>query len=132
MAQLPAAIDTKAVLERYSQGETIRDIAASIGCSHVAIYNRLLTEAPDEWKAVASSNALTDLDQAEQDLKTAPDMLTVTRARGWADIQRWKLERLLRRYFGQDQAAGSAPQVAIQINLRRSDAVEVKPLIEQG
>ena len=102
MAQLPAVIDTKAALERYSNGESIRQIAQSIGCSNVALYNRLLTEVPDEWKAIASSNALLHLDQAEEDLKTAPDMLSVTRARGWADIQRWKLERLLRRYFGQD------------------------------
>ena len=114
MSQLPAVIDTKLVLERYAKGESIRSIAKDIGCHHVAIYNRLLTECPDEWKAIASSNALTDLDEAEQELKTAPDMLTVTRARGWADIQRWKLERLLRRYFGQDQIQSHA---AVQINI---------------
>src|SRR5258708_5342554 len=80
MAQLPAVIDTKKAIERYSSGETIRDIAKSIGCSHVALYNRLLTECPEEWKAIASSNALSDLDEAEDNLKTAPDMLSVTRA----------------------------------------------------
>jgi hypothetical protein len=123
MSQLPAVIDTKSALERYSNGESIRDIAKSMGCSHVALYNRLLVECPEEWKALASSNALSDLDEAEHDLKTAPDMLTVTRARGWADIQRWKLERLLRRYFGQDQAV-TAQAVQININLRRTAETE--------
>ena len=77
-----------------------------------------MTEMPEDWKALASANALANLDEAEQDLKTAPDMLTVTRARGWAEIQRWKLERLLRKYFGQD-APQQQQAVQININLRR-------------
>lgn len=81
-----------------------------------------MAEAPDEWKALASSNALADLEEAEQDLKTAPDMLAVTRARGWAEIQRWKLERLLRRYFGQDGHAASVMPIQINIGIRREDA----------
>ena len=130
MAQLPAVIDTKLALERYSAGESIREIAKTFGCSHIALYNRLLTECPDEWKAIASSNALTDLEQAEQDLKTAPDMLSVTRARGWADIQRWKLERLLRRYFGQDQHVGAGAAVQINIGIARKDAQPEVQVIE--
>ena len=120
MAQLPAVINTKEAIERYSKGESIREIAKSFGCSHVALYNRLMAEAPEDWKAIASANALASLDEAENELKTAPDMLTVTRARGWAEIQRWKLERLLRRYFGQDSIPQGANAVQININLRRS------------
>lgn len=104
MAQLPAVIDTKQAIERYKSGETIKQIAKSFGCSHVALYNRLLAESPEEWKAVASSNALANFEEAEEELRTAPDMLTVTRARAWAELQRWKLENLLRKYFGRDQA----------------------------
>ena len=51
-------------------------------------------------------------DKAEESLRQATDGVTVSRGRELARLQQWKLERVLRRIYGQD-----APQVVVNLNL---------------
>jgi len=104
------------VLERYQGGETIAEIARDIGCTDPPIYHALLEHDADRWKAIASAHALSRLDNAENDAKVAGDALSLARARTMGEFSRWKLEKLLRRYFGQDIPADLAGRITINIS----------------
>lgn len=104
------------ILERIRSGESVRDIAASMSVHPITIYTLLLRQAPEQWKETAAAMALQRLEKAEEELEIAADQTAVARARSLAEISRWKLERLLRRYFGTD-ALPAGGQVSISIGL---------------
>jgi hypothetical protein len=60
---------------------------------------------------------LSEIEEAEKDLKEAPDQLAVTRARERLASARWMLERLLRGIYGQDQQATSGSGISITLNI---------------
>lgn len=117
-----ATVKASTVLDRYEQGQSILRQAKNLKVSHVALYAHLLKHFPERWKEIASASALVDLEEATEEMRDAPDMLTLMRGRALSDLQRWKLERLLRRYFGQDTLPGSGQAVQININLRSAAA----------
>jgi len=104
------------VLERYQGGETIAEIARDIGCTDPPIYHALLEHDAERWKAISSAHALARLDDAEREADTAQDALSLARARARGEFARWKLEKLLRRYFGQDIPADLAGRITINIS----------------
>jgi len=105
-------------LERYREGESLYEIAPSIGVSKTSLYRHLLNgELAEEWKEAKISHALAELEEAELGLKTAPDMLGITRARERARAAQWHLERLLRRMYGNDVPQDLAGRVNISINV---------------
>lgn len=118
-----ASIESSNILARYHT-ETVADIAQSLGVSDVAVYLKLLKDKPDEWKEHQAAKALADYELAEKQMKEAPDPLSLSRARELVRSMQWKLERVCRRIYGQDQPPAGAAQVAIQINLRRSGATD--------
>lgn len=95
-------------------------MAPEFGISDVTAYALLLRDHQEEWKEAQRARALARLDRAQNQLKTAPDALSLARAREEVRAAQWELERLLRRLYGQD-----APQVQqavqININLRRNN-----------
>ena len=100
------------ILKRYEHGEGIEAIAKDLGITPPAIYRYLARHAQEEWKEYQAANALHAYQVAEDELKTATDGVTLSRARELVKSQQWKLERVLRKIYGQD-----APSVNIQINL---------------
>jgi len=109
---LTAQITPQELLDRYEQGETMPQIAADLNVSHQAIYRLLLDKCPEEWKEYQAARALANLDHADEALDSAGNMVEVAKANHRVKSAQWKLERVLRRIYGQD-----APPVSININL---------------
>lgn len=109
-------INVQDVLARYEAGEEIRDICKSYGTSHVTVYKRVIEHAEEAWKAVQVARAIARKEAAEEELDTAPDMLTVARARERLKSAQWDLERVCRRIYGTDSPPNQG-QGVIQINI---------------
>lgn len=114
-----------AVLSHYEAGTSIYALAEQLGVDNATIYRALLKHRPEEWKEVRSARYLAEIEEAEKDLKEAPDQLAVTRARERLASARWMLERLVRSIYGQEQNAGSGQMVQINIGIRRGEPLDV-------
>lgn len=127
-----AGLDPKDILERYLNGETSPQIAASYEVTKQALSLWLLSKAEDDWKAAQLVKAIDRKDKADEYIETAKDMLDLTRGREMLKSAQWDLERVCRRIYGQD-VPSVAQAVQININLRRNagaaivDVEEVKP-----
>jgi hypothetical protein len=105
-------------LHRYINGEQVAAIAPEYGVSDVTIYALLLREHQDTWKEVQRARALARLEREQHKAETAPDALSLARAREGIRSAQWELERLLRRLYGQDAQVMATQPVQININLR--------------
>ena len=137
----------KAALELYETGKEIEDAAQELGVPARTIHRWLATNVPEEWKQAQQGRAQSDFDRARKrrdEARQALDSLKVTletedvkdaAERNWRlaharevlraadtelDHQKWLLERLIRRLYGQDAPAGGSA-VQININLRRQE-----------
>src|SRR5438045_5603932 len=99
------------LLERFVAGKSIPRIADELGISHVAAYQHLLRHVPNEWKEHQGAKALAVLDKCEEDLEGATDNVTVSRAREYARLQMWKLERTLSNLYAPDNTTININQV---------------------
>jgi hypothetical protein len=99
-------------------------MAPQYGVSDVTIYALLLREHEDDWKEVQKARALARKERAEEKCRTAPDVLSLARAREELRSAQWELERLLRRLYGQDQQVQNGAAVSINITLRRENATD--------
>ena len=104
--------DAKPILDRYEDGESVEQIAKSYQVSPQAVYAWLHRNAEEQWKSHLAAKAHYQLDQAEDELRTASDNIAVSRSRELLRAQQWRLERVLRRVWGQD-----SPTVQVNINL---------------
>lgn len=91
------------VLDRYINGEQIAAIAPTYGVSDVTMYALLLRQHEAAWKDVQVARALARLEQSQDDLREAPDALSLARARELVRSAQWELERLFNRLFGPKQ-----------------------------
>lgn len=114
-------LDPQVVLQRYLAEESGKQIAESLGVTRAALSHFMLKHAEQEWKDAQVAKALIRKDRAEDLLESADNALDLTRGRELLRAAQWDLERVCRRIYGQDQPPNGAPQVAIQINLRRSE-----------
>lgn len=122
--------DPKDILERYLNGESTPQIAASFGVTKQALSLWLITKAENDWKASQLVKAIERKDKAEELIETAATMLDLTRGREMLRSAQWDLERVCRRIYGQD-VAQVAQAVQININLRResaTNAVQHEPI----
>ena len=115
----------EAILAHYENGASIYELASKLGVNNATLYRNLKKHKRDDWIDVTTARYEAEIESAEKDLKEAPDAIPVTRARERLAAARWKLERLDRRNYGQDQPVGSGNAVQININLRR-DAITVE------
>lgn len=125
LATLPAQ-ELQAVLnhaiEEYGRGISVYAIAHGLGVEHTTLYRQLVKHKETEWRDAKVSRALAELEDAEEELKTAPDALALTRARERCRAAQWQLERLMRRIYGQHDAQQALQ--AIQINLNIAGAAK--------
>jgi len=110
-----------AILAHYENGASIYALAEKLGVDNATIYRQLLKHRPEDWKEVRGARYLSEIEEAEKDMKEARDPLAVTRARERLANAKWHLERLNRRIYGQDAPPASAA-VQINIGIRRNDA----------
>jgi hypothetical protein len=117
-------IDPKEVLERYLSEESTIDIAKSLGVTRSGLNYWLLRTADKEWKSAQVVKALKRKEEAEGEMDTATDALTLARARERLKAAQWDLERVCRRIYGQDHALTNSSPVQINIGISRNDAVQ--------
>lgn len=98
-----AGIDPHEVIARYLSDESAADIAKSYSVTRQALALHMLNYAEDDWKQAQIARAIADHEQAEENLKSAADALALSRARELAKLAQWRLERLLRRIYGDDR-----------------------------
>lgn len=125
--------DPKNVIERYLAEETTTEIAKSLGVTRSGLNYWLLEVAEEQWRKAQIIRATKRKDEAEEEMDTASDALTLARARERLRAAQWELERVQRRIYGQDSQTASAA-VQVNINLRHkpgtvvdAEVVETKP-----
>ena len=134
LAKLPAEVRadlpafSASLLERYMDGESVVEIAQSLGVSTARVYLILIEHSEDGWKSSQVAMALKRLDEAKAGIDSARDQVDIARARESARIAQWDLERVCRRVYGQD-AMPVLGQGMVQINI---DLGERKRAIEQS
>lgn len=139
LSQLPAETRDNILndaINRYGKGESVYTIAEKLGIEHTTLYRHLVKHKGQDWQEAKVSHALAEIELAEQELKSAPDMLALSRARERVRSAQWQLERLLRRLYGQDQPANTHAAVHINIGIAPRAAqvidAQVMPTVEQS
>jgi transposase-like protein len=116
------------VLQRYLGEESSTQIAKSLGVTRSALNYWLLEHCEKEWKSAQVVKAIKRKEEAEDEMDTASDPLTLARARERLRAAQWDLERVCRRIYGQD-APPSVAAVQINIGIRREhDAAHQEPV----
>ncbi len=123
------AADPKQVLQRYLAEETTTQIAQSFGVTRSGLNYWLLRVAESEWKDAQMLKALRRKEEAEDEMDTAQDALTLARARERLKSAQWDLERVCRRIYGQD-APPAQSGLTINLNLGGNGAVQSAKVIE--
>lgn len=112
-----------AILAHYENGASIYALAEQLGVNNATLYRNLKKYRQDDWREVATARYECEIEDAEKQLRDASDAVAVTRARERIASARWKLERLDRKNYGQDQPhVGAAVQ--INISLRGDSATK--------
>lgn len=114
-------VDPKGILDRLLNDESTKDIAASFGVTRSALNYWLIEHCDAEWKASQIIRAVKRKEEAEDDLDTAQDQLTLLKAEKRLKAAQWDLERVCRRIYSQDQPAVTQA-VQVIINMRRPEA----------
>lgn len=126
-----AEANPKQVLERYLQGETTTQIAASYGVTRQGLGYFLRSTAPEPWQQAQIILAVERKEKAEDALETAPDALSLARAREQLRGAQWELERVFSRIYGLKQEVTlthAVPlEVAKEIELLREELRLVAP-----
>jgi transposase-like protein len=128
--QLKAVLDS--AIESYGNGASVYAIAADLGVEHTTLYRHLVKHKEGEWREAKVSRALAELEDAEEELKTAPDALALSRARERCRAAQWQLERLMRRIYGQDNQADSGGRVSITLNIGAGQPLDVVAVHENA
>ena len=105
------------VLNRVLNEESTTDIAASYGVTRSALNQWLLSTAEEQWRATQVIRALKRKEDAEDELDTAQDVLSLARGRERLKAAQWDLERVCRRIYGTDQPPDLAGRVSITLNI---------------
>lgn len=120
-----ATIGAETILERLRAGEKPVAIAADLKVSHVALYQFLIRNAPEEWASLSASRSLTKIEEAEDELgdaKLSPDGVSVARSREKARLAQWNLERMAPRMYGDTKNQGNG--VNIQVVIQRDGSAD--------
>ena len=119
--KLGVDFDVTPVLERYLHGEELATIAADLGVHPKALnYHLLKDHVREAWRQAQVAVSLAEKQEAEGVLKSAPDALSLGRAREVLRSAQWDLERLEHRLFGQKQEVNMTVTVDLGDKLRRA------------
>ena len=101
---IPKDLKPTDILPRLLADERMADIAASLHVTRSALNMWFLETCEDDWKKVQVARAITRKEGAEDALDSAPDPLSLARARERLKAAQWDLERICRRIYGEDRA----------------------------
>jgi hypothetical protein len=109
------------VLIRYLHGEEIADIADSLGVHPKALnYHLLKEEFREAWRKAQVAVSQAELQEAKAVIRSAPDALSLSRAREALRSAQWDLERLESRLYGQKQELTITDKTDLGDRLRRA------------
>jgi len=117
---IPIAVkNADTILQRISNGERLMDIAPDYGVSVPAISMALRQHLPDRYDEALRNQIEEKLAIYEEQLETARDGLTISRARELLAHTRWKLERRNPAKWGQAKQAVqvNAGDGQVQVNI---------------
>ena len=115
-----ATADLNAILERYLADESTAAIAASLNVHRSALHQWLLRNAEEPWKQAQIARAITEWEEAKDQLQAADDALSLARARERLRSAQWSLERLFSRLFGPKQELTITDKTDLGERLRRA------------
>jgi transcriptional regulator with XRE-family HTH domain len=95
-----ANLDPTPILARLQAGESLQDIAQSIGVSRQAIHAWMLREDASQFYDVITMGLASRVADADERLDAAPTMLDIARAREQARYARMDLERRRPNLYG--------------------------------
>jgi transposase-like protein len=121
-----------AILDHYENGASIYAIAEQLGVHNATLYRNLKKYRLEDWKEIATSRYECEIEEAEKELKEAPDNNAVTRARERIASARWRLERLDRRIYGQEREAGSTERISINLYLGAAQTAQDSTQVVDG
>jgi transposase len=135
-------------LELYEQGQEIEQAAATLNVPARTIYRWLASIAQDKWTEAQRGRLVADYEKARKHRDASANALDVLKQtledegvkeaaeRNWRlaharevlraadtalDHQKWLLERLLKRIYGQETQAGAGERVSIVLNIGVAD-----------
>ena len=108
-----ALADPQQVLQRYLNGETSNQIAESFGCTRQALGYFLRKTAPEPWQEAQIVLAIERKEQAEDEIGSAPDPLSLARAREQLRGAQWDVERVFNRIYGVKQEIAHTGTVTV-------------------
>jgi hypothetical protein len=98
-----ANVSVDQILQDLENGKGISVQASEHGVTAAGIYRKLLAHAPERWKAAQAAQALAKLEDTENGLGVAQTGVEVNRAAQLWRLQAWKLERVARSIYGDQQ-----------------------------
>lgn len=110
-----ANADPEEVLKRLRSGESVRQLAASLGISHESTYEWLLRNCPEDWVSISAAKSLARMEKAEEAMDDADDNVKVAKARESHRMGAWTLERVARALYGDNK--GQQGGVTINVHL---------------
>lgn len=141
--QIPANLDPDEVLQRYLTDSTTSQIAKQYGLSRKALTSWLRKQRPAQWRQAQILRALCTKEDAETGLATAPDALSLARARELLRAGQWELQCLDPDYQPKPQfipqiqtptlniqiiTGQSQPQLSVSSQQQSGDAALLPPL----
>ena len=125
-------LTVQAVLDRLLADEPSTSIAKSLGVHRSALNQWLLRNCQEDWKSAQVARAISTLELAKEELRLAPDALSLARAREQVKAAQWELERLHSRLYGLKGDAGpvAAPVLNITLSVEQPQQITAaQPLI---
>jgi hypothetical protein len=114
------------LINKYLDGQSTVDQAKEYGVTRQRLNQILLQHAEHEWRTAQVAQAATVVEEAEEEVKTAPDVLALARARERLKAAQWRLERLCSRIFGQKQEITHSVHPILNITVAGSTQVAVQ------
>ena len=112
------------------QTQTAPELAKSLGIGHVALYQWLLRNCPEDWQSLSAAKQLSKIEDAQDrldDMSVVLDGVTVSRIRESARIASWQLERVSKLYAAKQEINQG---ISITVNVNR-DLADNSITIEQ-
>jgi hypothetical protein len=110
-----ANLDATDVIRRYLEDQTTAVIAQELGVHRSGLHQWLLRNCEEHWREAQIARALTQHEQAKDELAAATDILSLGRARERLRSAQWELERLFSRLYGAKQ------EVRLEVNVNLAD-----------
>lgn len=121
--------NTAPILARLMAGEKPQEVASTYGISREALNAWLLTHCAEEWRAISAGKSLAKLQDAEEALDAAGDMVSVSKSREQGKLATWNLERMIPHLYAAKNGQGDGG-INITVNVNR-ESPETGITIEQ-